>query len=122
MNVFEIRDTDLYAFCDTAFDNESAGFSLRDQTGKRRFVSLQACADYYQRMYVDASEICAGERNISEHAFIFYSEEETVKVIFGKRFVWSFSQNLLLRGTRDRRFHRFQKWIVDQGYTTFDLS
>ena len=118
----EIRDTDFYALCDASSDDESAGFVYIDQTGKRRFVSLKACADNYQKAHAGASGVCAGDRNILEYAFIFYCGDETLKVVFVKHFVWNFSQKRLFRGTRDMRFHRFQKWIHGQGYTTFDLS
>ncbi len=120
--MIKIRDTDLYAFCDAASDDESTGFIWLDHTGKHQFVSLKACADNYQKIRADASGVCVGERNILEYTFVFYCGEEILKVVFEKRLVWNFSQKRLFHGTRDIRFHRFQKWIADQGYTTFDLS
>ena len=112
----EIKDTDICTF----FAYNADGFVYRDQEENTRSLFLKTCADAYQTIHTNSSGRCIGERDISVHSFILYIEEDTLKIVFEKRFV--FSGKHLFRGTRSMRFHRFQSWIEKHGYTTYDLS
>lgn len=114
--MIKIKDTDICTF----FAYNTAGFVICDQETNYHSISLEACANHYLKMRENASGRCVGERNILSHAFVFYSEEKAIKLIFEKRFV--FPGKRFLWGTRSMRFHRLQKWITDHGYATYDLS
>ena len=114
--MIEVKDTDICTF----FAYGAAGFVVCDQNSNYHSVSLEACADDYQKMHENASGRCAGERDILSHAFVFYLSEVTIKLVFENRFV--FPKKNFLWGTRSMRFRKFQKWIIDRGYKTYDLS
>ena len=114
--MIEIKDTEICTF----FAYNAAGFVVCNQEKNYRSISLEACANHYLKMNENASGRCAGERDILSHVFVFYLEEEPLRIMFEKRFV--FPRKHFLWGTRSMRFHSFQKWITDHGYTTYDLS
>lgn len=113
----DITELEIYDTAITDVSNE--GFTYIDDEGRVHSVEYAACA----RNYTQKNERrlnCVGERNITQGCFVFHTSDVAIKVVFKRLFV--LTKKCYFTGRRSERFASLQNHIVDQGYSTYDLS
>ena len=85
-------------------------------------IDFESCAANFRTEHENCSNRCVGERKIDEGYFVFYTSPIKTRIVIKKAFVLNPFRHLFLTGTRAARFHSLQKFIIEAGYTTFDLS
>ena len=94
----------------------------RDDLGGLHAIDFAACAANFRAGHKNASDSCVGERKIDEGSFLFFTTGVRTRIVFEKSFVFNPFRPHFLKGTKAARFHRLRKHILENGYTTFDLS
>lgn len=94
----------------------------RDNAGELRTINFETCAGNYSTEHKNSSGRCIGERKIDEGYFIFYTSCIKTQIVIKKSIVLNPFRHPFLKGTRSARFHALQKFIIEAGYTTLDLS
>jgi len=106
----------------TVTHNGADNIIYRDSAGKLHVIDFESCAGNFRTEHENCSNRCVGERKIDEGYFVFYTSPIKTQVVIKKAFVLNPFQCPFLTGTRSARFHAIQKFIIEAGYTTFDLS
>lgn len=114
-----VYDHQIVSVCGNKFENFS-DILVYENTDGRHQINFEECAKNYQKTHNSSIDKCIGDRNIKEKYFLLYSNGIFIKIIFKKRFLFSF--NHLLYGTKTQRFLQLQNLISQTKYTTQDLT
>lgn len=117
-----VPDTSIVALNCRGEGNGSCNIIYRDAEGELITIDFDICAENYSAEHKDSSGRCIGERKADEGSFIFSTNGLKTRIVFKSIFPFNPFRRPFLKGTRSARFHALQKFILEAGYTTFDLS
>ena len=87
------------------------------RNGQEKFVGFEECALNYARKNGFENSKCVAERDITNLTFSFFATE-LIRVKFKRSLI----RALVTRKTAIHRFRDLQQFIVESGYSSFDLS
>ncbi len=118
-----IQDTDIFAVNHAKAANEASGLVYRDDRNELHSIDFELCANNYKVAHPESSGCCIGNRNICGWYFILYTSGIQTKIMFKRSYVWSKGIRYhCLGGSKRDRFHTLQKFILEAGYSTYDIS
>ncbi len=113
MKEIEIYDTHI-------IQADSTGLTYVGSDGKTHLIEYSVCAENYAKTH-NQSTICIGERDITKMFFLFYTPNIAIKVLFKSFFVFNKKKHIFI-GTRPKRFNALRRFLIKNGYSTYDLS
>ncbi len=113
------RELKIYDTC--IIDASQGGLTYIDDYGRKHRIDYSVCAKNYAEINDNKAATCVGERDITKMFFSFYTQKIPIKIFFKSSFVLN-RKTHLLTGSKTKRFEALQKAIMENGYTTYDLS
>ena len=115
-----IYDNQIFAVNRNNAENFSDSLVYKAKDGFHQ-IDFEECAKNFEATYSTNNNRCIGERNTEKGYILLYTNGLHTKIVFRKAFVFPF-QNHLLHGTRQERFLKLQKLLLQTKYTTYDLT